>query len=235
MRIWHDNTGKGEKASWFLKYIIVHDLQTKEKFYFLCQDWLALERKDGKIERELFVACEPQKTTIKYLMKKQAKHYLIDNHLWLSVFNRPIQSTFTCFDRVTCCFVFHYLSMLLNILYYDNKASVSFFPSEFSASFHLSSFNIKYEQVKQVFFYYSRASKFYRITPYRALAFFVYHLRTITNRFGHVFVSRYSFFLSNRLLDRTQNLTIENTKVYRFSLEKRNPYPFKAKTVFCFN
>ncbi|CAF4248868.1 unnamed protein product, partial [Adineta steineri] len=28
IRIWHDNTGEGSSASWFLKYIIVRDLQT---------------------------------------------------------------------------------------------------------------------------------------------------------------------------------------------------------------
>ena len=58
MKIWHDNSGKGDDASWFLKFIIIHDLQTREKFYFICQDWLGVEKSDGKIERELFVACE---------------------------------------------------------------------------------------------------------------------------------------------------------------------------------
>ncbi|CAF4282463.1 unnamed protein product, partial [Adineta steineri] len=30
IRIWHDNTGKGSSSSWFLKYIIILDLQTME-------------------------------------------------------------------------------------------------------------------------------------------------------------------------------------------------------------
>ena len=146
MKIWHDNSGKGEMASWFLKYIILHDLQTKEKFYFLCQDWLAFEKSDGQTQRELFVACESQKSQIGYLMKKQAKHYLVDDHLWLSVFNRPLQSTFTRLDRVTCCFVFHYLSMLLNILYYDQSHMI---PIETTNFISFSSFNIKSEQVRK--------------------------------------------------------------------------------------
>ncbi len=148
MKIWHDNTGKGDMASWFLKFIIVHDLQTKEKFYFLCQDWLALEKSDGKIQRELFVACQPQKTEISFLMKKQAKHYWMDHHLWLSVFNRPIQSTFTRVDRVTCCFVFHYISMLLNILYYDQASSLLWWSN--GSLLNLSSFSINSEQVREI-------------------------------------------------------------------------------------
>ena len=118
MRIWHDNSGPGDYASWFLKYIIIHDLQTREKFYFLCQDWLAVEKSDGKVERELFIACEPQKAELKYLMQKEAKHNLNDAHLWYSVLKKPVHSSFSRLDRVTCCFVLLYLSMLLNILYF---------------------------------------------------------------------------------------------------------------------
>jgi polycystin 1L2 len=118
MKIWHDNSGKGDKASWFLKYIIVKDLQTREKFYFICQKWLAVEKGDGKLERDLFVASEWQKKELKYLMEKQSRHYLMDNHLWMSVFYRPVQSSFTRLDRVTCCFLFHYISMFLNIVCY---------------------------------------------------------------------------------------------------------------------
>jgi polycystin 1L2 len=47
--VWHDNTGQSTSASWFLKYIIVRDLQTMEKFHFICQRWLAVESDDGKV------------------------------------------------------------------------------------------------------------------------------------------------------------------------------------------
>ncbi|CAF1479120.1 unnamed protein product, partial [Rotaria sordida] len=56
IRIWHDNSGKGSSASWFLKYIIVTDLQTMEKFHFISQRWFAVEKDDGFIERILSVA-----------------------------------------------------------------------------------------------------------------------------------------------------------------------------------
>lgn len=139
MKIWHDNSGKGSKASWFLKHILVRDLQTNEKFYFYCQKWLALEKSDGKIERELFVASESEKKFIRYLMKKEANDCIRDHHLWLSVFYRPTRSIFTRLDRITCCFVFHYFSMLLNILYYDQNMRL----------IGLTIFNIKLQQVKK--------------------------------------------------------------------------------------
>jgi hypothetical protein len=49
IRIWHDNSGQDSSASWFLKYIIVRDLQTMEKFHFIAQRWFAVEKDDGKV------------------------------------------------------------------------------------------------------------------------------------------------------------------------------------------
>ena len=49
IRVWHDNSGQGRKASWFLKYIIVRDLQTMEKSYFICQQWFAVEKNEGRV------------------------------------------------------------------------------------------------------------------------------------------------------------------------------------------
>ncbi len=49
IRIWHDNTGQSSSSSWFLKYIIIRDLQTMEKFHFICQRWFAVEKEDGKV------------------------------------------------------------------------------------------------------------------------------------------------------------------------------------------
>jgi hypothetical protein len=49
IRIWHDNSGPGASASWFLKYLIIRDLQTMEKCHFISQRWFAVEKGDGKV------------------------------------------------------------------------------------------------------------------------------------------------------------------------------------------
>ena len=49
LRVWHDNSGKGQAASWYLKYIVIHDVQTSKKYYFLCNRWLAVEYGDGMV------------------------------------------------------------------------------------------------------------------------------------------------------------------------------------------
>jgi hypothetical protein len=125
LRIWHDNSGRGAMGSWFLKCIIVHDLQTREKYYFICQNWLAVEKDDGLIDRLLPVSCDKQKTEFKYLLEKETVQNLSDGHLWFSVLARPVQSSFTRLERLTCCFVLMYLSMLMNILYYGIDKSTN--------------------------------------------------------------------------------------------------------------
>ena len=143
MKILHDNSGELDNASWYLKHIIVNDLQTNEQFYFICEKWLAVEKDDGKIERELFVAYEPQIRALKYILLKQSKTKFIFVHFWLSIFNRPVQSVFTRLDRVTCFFVFFYISMVLNILYYQQSSNV------FDSKIDFVLFTITKEQVSK--------------------------------------------------------------------------------------
>ena len=125
IRIWHDNSGSGEASSWFLKYILVRDLQTMEKFHFIAQRWFAVEHDDGKIERTLPVASHLEKSEFSYLLSKQAYHNVSDGHLWFSIFSRPASPRFTRVQRCTCCFVLLFVSMFLNIMYYDLKSSTS--------------------------------------------------------------------------------------------------------------
>ena len=51
LRIWHDNTGVGDYASWFLGAVIVRDLQTGVKYQFANDRWLAVEYGDGEVCR----------------------------------------------------------------------------------------------------------------------------------------------------------------------------------------
>lgn len=49
LRLWHDNSGKGKYQGWYCRYVMVHDLQTKEKFFFIVQNWFAVEESDGQV------------------------------------------------------------------------------------------------------------------------------------------------------------------------------------------
>ena len=125
IRIWHDNSGEGSKANWYLRFIIVKNLQTNERSYFVCNRWLGVDKEDGKIERLLLVASESQLKQFRYLLEREAKQKFSDGHLWFSIFTRPVNSSFTRLERATCVFVLLYLTMLMNILYYGVSSSAS--------------------------------------------------------------------------------------------------------------
>jgi len=139
IKIWHDNSGKtGNDSSWFLKHIIVHDLQTREKFFFICEKWLAIDKDDCQIERVLPISLKKEKTDYAYLLGKQTKDKLRDDHLWFSIFVRPAQSSFTRLDRLTCCFVLLSISMVMNIMYYGMDTSPSQSGIQIGSFFNLS-------------------------------------------------------------------------------------------------
>ena len=54
--VWHDN--RGTSPSWYLDHVIIKDLQTEKKYYFLCTSWLTLEEEKGSIQKELKAASE---------------------------------------------------------------------------------------------------------------------------------------------------------------------------------
>jgi len=49
MRIWHDNCGKGKFGGWYLNFVVVRDVQTKERYHFVVNQWLAVEEDDGQV------------------------------------------------------------------------------------------------------------------------------------------------------------------------------------------
>ena len=60
-----------------------------------------------------------EKCEFSYLLSKRAYHSISDGHLWFSIFSRPPSNQFTRVQRCTCCFVLFFISMFLNIMYYD--------------------------------------------------------------------------------------------------------------------
>ncbi|CAF0880040.1 unnamed protein product, partial [Brachionus calyciflorus] len=124
IKIWHDNSGR-RNSSWFLKFVVINQVKTNEKYYFIHENWLALDKGDYNIEKIIPAASQRDKNKFKYLVSKQTKINLSDNHLWFSVFARPVQSSFTRLDRLTCCFVLLNMTMLTNILYYDVDKTAS--------------------------------------------------------------------------------------------------------------
>lgn len=54
LKIWHDNSGKGEFGGWYVNDISILDIQTGVQSLFSCNTWLAVEFGDGNVEKYKF-------------------------------------------------------------------------------------------------------------------------------------------------------------------------------------
>ncbi|XP_060063521.1 uncharacterized protein LOC132543982 [Ylistrum balloti] len=125
LHIWHDNSGKGNTASWYMNTMVVRDVQTDEKYIFINNKWFAVEEGDGMIDRIIAVAGKEQMTEFGHLFTEKTTKNLNDGHLWFSVVARPPQSRFTRVQRVSCCLCLLYVTMLSNAMFYENSAAES--------------------------------------------------------------------------------------------------------------
>ncbi|XP_077869620.1 polycystin-1-like protein 2 [Saccoglossus kowalevskii] len=121
LRVWHDNSGKGSNASWFLDKITVLDLQTGKRYFFICDRWLAVEEGDGMIDRLLPVCGKDEVTNFRYLFTSSAKKDLTDGHLWFSVLSRPSKSSFSRVQRLSCCLSLLFTTMIANCMWYKTE------------------------------------------------------------------------------------------------------------------
>ena len=116
IHIWHDNSGKD--PSWFLSHAIVMDLQTGRKLTFFCNDWFAVEKGDGKINRILTPVGSQEMHKFSYSLRSQGSRGFSDGHVWLSVVTKPPRSQFSRVQRATCCLCILFSAMLANALFY---------------------------------------------------------------------------------------------------------------------
>ncbi|KAG9330149.1 hypothetical protein JZ751_027170 [Albula glossodonta] len=97
---------------------MVQDLETGQKWQFLCNSWLAVDMGDFVLDKSFPVASEMDlKRFSNLFFMKTAKDFR-DGHIWFSVVSRPPNSTFTRVQRVSCCFSLLLCTMLTSIMFW---------------------------------------------------------------------------------------------------------------------
>uniref|UniRef100_A0A4W3JXY9 Polycystin-1-like protein 1 n=1 Tax=Callorhinchus milii TaxID=7868 RepID=A0A4W3JXY9_CALMI len=119
--LWHDNGG--HSPSWYLSSVVVKDLMTGTSWFFPAECWLALDKGDGKIQRELIPLNHGP--GFKKLLYSKLTEYLEDFHLWGSVYSRPSYSSCTHTQRLTVCLCLLLSYMCLNALGLIDVSTVS--------------------------------------------------------------------------------------------------------------
>ena len=121
-RVWTDSSGLGEMSAWYIMSITVHDVQTGELTRFIADQWLAIDR--GTFEDDITIPAtmEDEKLETDFLLKAGRARVLTDDHVWWSIFTRPVRSRFSRKERVSVAFAFLFLSFLTNAMYYGSSA-----------------------------------------------------------------------------------------------------------------
>ncbi|XP_041806603.1 polycystic kidney disease protein 1-like 2 [Chelmon rostratus] len=123
IRLWHNNSGS--HPSWYVGNVMVQDLQTEQKWHFLCNSWLAIDIADCSLDQVFPVSSEMDLKRFSNLFFMKTSKDFSDGHLWYSVISRPPSSTFTCVQRVSCCFSLLLCTMLTSIMFYGIPADPS--------------------------------------------------------------------------------------------------------------
>uniref|UniRef100_A0A8C3A7N2 Polycystic kidney disease 1 like 2a n=1 Tax=Cyclopterus lumpus TaxID=8103 RepID=A0A8C3A7N2_CYCLU len=116
IRLWHDNSGA--HPAWYVNKVMVQDLESGQKWHFLCNSWLAVDVGECALDKVFPVATEMDlKRFSNLFFMKTAKDFR-DGHIWFSVISRPPCSTFTRVQRVSCCFSLLLCTMLTSIMFW---------------------------------------------------------------------------------------------------------------------
>ncbi|XP_039236742.1 polycystic kidney disease protein 1-like 2 [Pipra filicauda] len=116
IRLWHDNSG--DSPSWYVNRVLVHDLAWDQKWYFLCNSWLAIDIGECVLDKVFPVATEQDMKQFSNLFFMKTSRDFQDGHIWYSVFSRSPRSSFTRAQRVSCCFSLLLCTMLTSIMFW---------------------------------------------------------------------------------------------------------------------
>lgn len=144
IKIWHDNTGRGNSASWYLNHIVVDDLQTNKKYYFICHKWLAVEKDDCKIERVLVPKGSLRESDFFNTIKANLERILRDSVLPTSILYKPTMSMFTHVERVACLFLILSITIFCITMFTDSSI---FSNDQKISAFSLGPYDIQEEHV----------------------------------------------------------------------------------------
>lgn len=116
--------------------MVIRDVQSDEKWYFVCNDWLAVDKGDGQVQKVIDTASKAELVSFKNMFTARTSKNLGDGHLWISVVTRPPNNNFTRVQRLTCCLSLLFCAMITNAMFYtigdESSDTVKLGPISFS-------------------------------------------------------------------------------------------------------
>ncbi|XP_074140805.1 polycystin-1-like protein 3 [Sminthopsis crassicaudata] len=116
IRLWHDNSGTS--PSWYVNQVIVSDLATKKKWYFLCNCWLAVDLGDCRRDQVFTSVSKKELLSFRNLFSSMIVEKFTQEHLWLSVVTCSPWNQVTRVQRLSCCMTILICNMVINIMFW---------------------------------------------------------------------------------------------------------------------
>ncbi|XP_028665602.2 polycystic kidney disease protein 1-like 2 [Erpetoichthys calabaricus] len=117
LRLWHDDHGKNPK--WYIGKVVVLDLETHQRWHFLCNTWIRSETGKGQVEKSFTPAQMTEVTSFSNIFVSKTTNGLRDEHIWISIVDPPHRSPFTRVQRVSCCMCLLLCTMAINIMFWN--------------------------------------------------------------------------------------------------------------------
>ena len=95
------------------------------RYTFECKKWLAKDRDDGVIRRNLEPCSRLAIISPTALIRNNISRRLFDDHIWLSLTHRPTKSIFTRAQRLGVCMATLFLAMITNAMFYKSADDAS--------------------------------------------------------------------------------------------------------------
>ena len=89
------------------------------RYLFLCEEWLALEKGDGRLERVLPLATREEVYQSWSMMRRRYTKHISEDHTFISVFMRQSEDHFTRAQRLGCAFSLLFMNMIANAMWYQ--------------------------------------------------------------------------------------------------------------------
>ena len=86
--------------------------------------WFAVEEDDGMVDRLIPVAGLDDLTNFSHLFTDSLTKKLTNDHLWVSVISRPTRSSFTRYQRISCCVCLLFMTMITNCMFFKAEENV---------------------------------------------------------------------------------------------------------------
>ncbi|CAH1233479.1 PKD1L3 [Branchiostoma lanceolatum] len=121
LHIWHDNSGEGDTSSWFLRTLLVRDVETDAMYYFICNNWLSDNQGDCEVQMVVHASTQEELRSFPSVFSEATRDVFYDAQLWVSTLVASPGSSFTQAQRLSCCFTLLNTMMLSSAMWYRGR------------------------------------------------------------------------------------------------------------------